>query len=190
MLRVMPQKAKEWWEPKDWGEEQALRVAQEIRRLRGRRSAQWLSDETEELGYRVSRSVIADLENGRRRYVTTAELTVFAYALGTAPAALLYPPPYDDEKIDMLPDNPATKLFAVQAFCGYPPYVNRFADLENMRPLYRAREIAQLEDQQRWLLIQLEELGELNPEVAKQIRAELHRVIERLAHLKAEQDGG
>jgi hypothetical protein len=132
--------------------------------------------------------VIADLENGRRRYVTTAELIILAYALGTAPAALLFPPPYD-ERIEMAPDETATKLYAVQAFCGYPPYVNMFADLENMRPLHRAREIAQLEDRLRFLIIELEEFGELKPEFARHVRAELDRLTDRLAELKAGDDG-
>lgn len=186
MLRVMPQD----WEPRDWAEEQAHRVAQEVRRLRGSRSAQWLSDQTERIGYRVSRSVIADLENGRRRYVTTAELTVLAYALGTSPVGLLFPPPYDDEQVERLPGWPGTKLAAAEAFCGISPYVNQMVNMETMRPLRRAREIASLEDQRRWLVIQLDELGELNPEFARQLRGELERVAKRLTEVKAEQDGG
>ena len=79
LLRMTPQTSepKDWWAPRGWAEEQALRVAQEVRRLRGSRSAQWLAGETKQCGHEVTRSVIADLENGRRRYVTTAELTVF-----------------------------------------------------------------------------------------------------------------
>lgn len=68
-----------------------------------RRSAQWLADKTGELGYQVSRTTISDLENGRRRYVTTAELVVLALALDTAPIALMYPGPYFDRKIRLAP---------------------------------------------------------------------------------------
>lgn len=189
MLRVMPQD----WEPMSWAEQQAQRVALEVRRLRGSRSAQWLSDQTEQYGYRVSRSVIADLENGRRKYVTTAEMIVLAYALQTSPVGLLFPPPYDDEQVDLMPDWPMTKLAAAEAFCGISPYVNRLVDMDTMRPLRRAREIASLEDRQEWLLIQLEEFGK-NDDFAgspyqKSLEDEMERVLRRLAEVKAERDG-
>jgi hypothetical protein len=61
--------------------------------------------------------VIADLENGRRRYVTTAELTILARALNTAPVALLYPDPCATE-VEMLPDYKTTGPFALQWFSG------------------------------------------------------------------------
>lgn len=184
MLRVMPQN----WEPANWAEEQTSRVAREITRLRGKRSAQWLSDQTNTLGYRVSRAVIADIENGRRRYVTLSELTVLAYALGTAPVALLFPPPYG-EQIDLLPDHKTPKFSALQAFCGIAPQVNRLTAHENMQPLRDARLIAELEDQKRWLVIQLEEFGDSQPEFAKQVRADLDRITRLLAE-KRGQDGG
>ncbi|OBA81545.1 hypothetical protein A9W99_02725 [Mycobacterium sp. 1164966.3] len=123
MLRVMPQsdasEQHDWKEPpKNWAEEQAHRTAMEIRRLRGKRSAQWLATRTAELGSEVTRSVISDLEIGRRRYVTTAELVVLALALGTAPLALLYPAPYRD-KIRAFPGQPeVTKIWAAQWFSG------------------------------------------------------------------------
>lgn len=94
-----------------------MRVAQAVRELRGKRSAQWLADRTAELGCPVSRSVISDLENGRRRYVTTAEVTILARALNTAPIALMYPAPYDDT-IEMVPGVNETKTVAVQCFAG------------------------------------------------------------------------
>jgi hypothetical protein len=107
------------WEPKDWAEEQAKRIAAEVIRLRGSRSAQWLSDRTHELGYRVSRSVIADLENGRRRYVTTAEVIILALALETAPIALMYPGPYFDKMTRLSPHSPESpEIIAVEWFSG------------------------------------------------------------------------
>lgn len=183
------------WEPRDWAEEQVRRVAQEVRRLRGSRSTQWLSDKTAEhlYGYRVSRSVITDLENGRRKYVTTAELTVLAYALGTSPVGLLFPPPYDDEQIDLLPGWSTTKLVALEAFCGKSPEVNRLVDMETMRPLRRAREVAILEDQKRWILIQLDETSKaegLPESYRRSLHAELERLAKQIADVRAEQDGG
>lgn len=110
------------WEtvpPRDWGEQQAHRVAQEIRRLRGKRTAQWVADRTKELKYPLTRAVVSDLEVGRRRYVTVPELMVLALALNTAPIALLYPEPYT-EMIQVLPGTEVefTKIYAVQWFSG------------------------------------------------------------------------
>ena len=106
--------------PRDWGEEQAHRVGKEVRRLRAKRTGQWLADRTKELGYTLTRAVISDLEVGRRRYVTTAELIILARALDTAPLALLYPAPYRD-KIQILPkpeSRELEKILAVQWFSG------------------------------------------------------------------------
>ena len=198
-LCMSPQKSgpKDWWVPRDWAEEQALRVAKEVRRLRGSRSAQWVSDRTKELGHEVTRSVIADLENGRRRYVTTAELIALALALDTAPIALLYPPAYD-EQIEILPDMKTTKLVAAEAFCGRYPYLNAYRQIdvhkgkENLAPLHRAREIARIKDRQRTLVIELEgEFGKLNPAFARAARAELDRISEQLVDMEAGTgDGG
>jgi hypothetical protein len=115
------------WEPKDWGEEQAHRVATEVRRLRGAQSTQGLSDRTDELGYRVSRSVIADLENGRRRYVTTAELCALAWALKVPPIRLLYPD-LPDGRVEVIPDKQVSSIEAAMWFSGEFPYVNKAAD--------------------------------------------------------------
>ena len=108
---------KAWWAPRDWGEEQALRVIQEVHRLRKPRSAQWLADQTKELGYEVTRSVIADLENGRRRYVTIAELLILAKALGVEPLSLLFPGDPEDV-VEMLPDQWVPTLQAKAEFGG------------------------------------------------------------------------
>lgn len=158
----MPQLKPNWTEapPRDWSEEQAYRIAQEVRRLRRRRSAQWLADKTGELGYHVTRTVISDLENGRRRYVTTAELIVLARALNTAPIALMYPFPYYQEgKIQILPipegkqGRDLDKIVAVQWFTGeFGLYLNELGmplvDQQNyysqLRGLERARKVFDL----------------------------------------------
>lgn len=110
------------WEklpPRNWDEQQAYRVAQEVRRLRGKRTAQWLADRTKELGHPLTRAVVSDLEVGRRRYVTVSELIVLALALNTFPIALLYPEPYLEE-IQALPSTETkfTKIWAAQWFSG------------------------------------------------------------------------
>lgn len=124
-------------------------MSREVNRLRGKRSAQWLSDRTDELGYRVSRAVIADIENGRRKYVTTAEVVVLAAALNTAPIALLYPEPYDDVT-EYLPGVDTSEWLALQWFSGlfvsWEVYANRDEYRRNMWALVTARKVDELED--------------------------------------------
>lgn len=103
--------------PTNWAERQAHRIAGEITRLRGNKSAQWLADRTKALDHEVSRSVISDLENGRRRYVTTAELTVLAAALNVSPVVLVYPGPYQN-KVEILPGRESAEFNAAQWFSG------------------------------------------------------------------------
>jgi hypothetical protein len=165
----MPQQgaeAHDWKEhPKDWAEEQAHRVALEIRRLRGKRSAKWLADRTAELGSAVTRAVISDLEVGRRRYVTVSELVVLALALDTAPIALLYPAPYL-EKIRALPtpegNDPSeiTTILAAQWFSGLAsgvdadgsgqlmtmPLLNAMNMSSNLTALRRARSAQRIDE--------------------------------------------
>ncbi|WP_227469828.1 helix-turn-helix domain-containing protein [Mycobacteroides abscessus] len=101
--------------PDSWAEREAHRLAREVYRLRGKRSAQWLAARTKELGHEVSRSVISDLENGRRRYVTTAELVILAAALDTSPVTLMYPGPYSDS-VEFLPEREVPEFDAAQWF--------------------------------------------------------------------------
>ena len=108
MLRVMPQ---------NWSEEQTKRIAQEIRQLRGSRSAQWLADRTAELGCAITRSVIADLENGRRKYVAVHELIVLAEALSVSPLELLYGND-NGALIEYVPGDQVQRTVAVQQFSG------------------------------------------------------------------------
>ncbi len=110
-----------------WELEQAQRVGAEVKRLRGKRSAAWLSEMTEVIGLKMTRQTITDLENGRRRYVTTSELTVLAAALNTSPINLLYPGPYDRE-IEFLPGVQYAEFNAAQWFCGVS--WRQFADAE------------------------------------------------------------
>jgi transcriptional regulator with XRE-family HTH domain len=77
----------------DWAAGLVTLIAGEIRRYRGLRgmSAQDLADRCGELGFKVHRSVLANLENGRRESVSVMELLVIAAALQVAPLLLLYP---------------------------------------------------------------------------------------------------
>jgi hypothetical protein len=185
---------KDWWTPRDWAEEQVLRVAQEVRRLREPRSAQWLADQTKELGHEITRSVIADLENGRRRHITIAELIVLAAALQSAPVALLFPAPLDEE-VRVLPKLKMTRFLAAEEFCGNSDF--GLASLENMRALQRGRDIEAARGSQRMFLGLLQELrlrpkglGYDDPDKAAEIiRAELDATTRRIEKLEAERDG-
>jgi transcriptional regulator with XRE-family HTH domain len=135
---------------KDWAADQAERIGRELKRLRGRRSGQWLSDRTAELGYRVPRTTISELENGKRKYVSTAELIILARALDTAPVALVCPPPYQGE-IEVLPGVSSTSWSAAEWFSGMNNGGTRsgFADDvaaydHNLAPLGAAARISEL----------------------------------------------
>ena len=135
---------------KDWAADQAERVGRELKRLRGRRSGQWLSDRTAELGHRVPRTTISELENGKRKYVSTIELAILARALDTAPVALLYPPPYRGE-VEVLPGQSSTSWSAAEWFSGMSNSGTQIGfadDIEaydrNLAPLRAAARISEL----------------------------------------------
>jgi hypothetical protein len=143
---------------KDWAVDQAERVGIEIKRLRGSRSGQWLSDRTAELGYRVPRTTISELENGKRKYVSTAELAILARALESAPVALLYPPPYQGET-EVLPGQSSTSWSSAEWFSGMSDGVKRVAfadDVEaydrNLAPLRAAARISELTTRKQRLM--------------------------------------
>ncbi|MFE7930768.1 helix-turn-helix domain-containing protein [Streptomyces sp. NPDC057456] len=81
-------------------------------------SAQRLADRCAQLGMpTLQRTVIANLESGRRDTVTLAEVLVLAEALGVAPAALVFPVGYA-ETVEHLPGQEAEPLAALDWFNG------------------------------------------------------------------------
>ncbi len=86
-----------------WSGEMTARIATGIRELRGDMSAQRVSDRTAELGSRVTRAVIADLETGRRTFLPVHELVMIAAALGVSPATLMTWGSYPDGDVEVLP---------------------------------------------------------------------------------------
>lgn len=142
----------------DWAAEQAERVGRELKRLRGRRSGQWLSDRTADLGYRVPRTTISELETGKRKYVSTAELAILARALDSAPVSLLYPPPYQD-KLEVLPGQSSTSWSAAEWFSGMSDGAARLAWADdadiydrNLAPLRAAARISELTTRKQRLM--------------------------------------
>ncbi|YCN53432.1 helix-turn-helix domain-containing protein [Rhodococcus erythropolis] len=101
----------------EWQAETVRRVAETVNKLRGNRSAQWLSDQTAELGFRVARSTISDLETGRRTRLDIAELLVIAAALNVPPVMLLYPKIPDGE-VQVTPGISMKSIDAARWFGG------------------------------------------------------------------------
>jgi transcriptional regulator with XRE-family HTH domain len=91
-----------------WQERLTRVIAGEVRRYRRERgmSAQKLADECGRLGLPIARSVIANLEHGRRDAVSVAELLVLAAAL-RIPPLLLVIPVARQEALEILPGTEA-----------------------------------------------------------------------------------
>ncbi|KAA9246329.1 hypothetical protein QP167_08275 [Corynebacterium amycolatum] len=86
----------------DWQKEMTAKIGSEVQRLRGDRSLLWLETRTAELGHKVARSGLSQLENGNRKSISVAEWLVLAAALNTAPILLLFPA-YPDGIVEYLP---------------------------------------------------------------------------------------
>jgi len=106
----------------------------------------------------VPRTTISELENDKRKYVSTAELAILLWALDTAPAAPLYPPPYRDE-VEVLPGQSSTSWSAAEWFSGISDGAQRVAladDVEayarNLAPLRAAARISELTTQKQRLM--------------------------------------
>jgi hypothetical protein len=205
MLRVMPQR--NWSEEpaNDWVERHAHLIAMAVRDNRTKRStqlsAQQLADKTAELGVPVSRTVIADLENGRRRYVTTTELLAFAEALSVSPVDLLFPGG-EDQQIEILPDVFMTKSEASLAFSGFDDETMRavseqiaeqVAVLEQavmdgkMQTEATAQKLEEFSERTKGAKLQLEEMKQLNAlkrEQINQMKEEAALLQEQTATLR------
>jgi transcriptional regulator with XRE-family HTH domain len=102
---------------KTWADGIQERVARAVKAARGTRSAQEVADETERLGYPLSRSQIANLESGRKRGLDVAELLILAAALDVPPSALLFPDLPDGE-VEILPGQFVSSVAALLRFTG------------------------------------------------------------------------
>lgn len=105
-----------------WAADLASRIAGQIKALRGDRSGQWLSDRTAELGHRVSRSTISELENGKRQTIAVDALIVLAAALDVSTADLLYP---EFGEVEVLPGHLVSREQAVEALAGTAERIDR-----------------------------------------------------------------
>jgi len=91
----------------EWSARLVRVIADQIRwhrkRKRPKMSAQALADRCAELGWPIKRSVLANLEAGRRETITVPELFVIAAALEVPPVDLLVPLGRVDQ-VEALPD--------------------------------------------------------------------------------------
>ncbi|MGY5034335.1 helix-turn-helix domain-containing protein [Streptomyces sp. 900116325] len=108
-------------EQPDWSARVSRTIAQEVRRHRQAQgmSAQQLADACDRLGANLPRTVISNIENGRRGNVTVAEVSVLAEALQVAPTALVFPVGYADE-VEHLPGRTVSPLEATDWWNGEP----------------------------------------------------------------------
>lgn len=105
-----------------WPEQVISVVAERIKHYRQERelSAQQLANTCKEIGYTIPRSVIANLESGRRETVNLPELLVLAQALGVPPILLIFPLGRAD-RVEVLPGHDEDTWRAVQWFTGEVP---------------------------------------------------------------------
>lgn len=112
---------------KPWARATTQRVADQMKRLRGERTVQWLADRTEELGYPISRSRISDLERGDRgSHLGAAELLVLARALNASPAVLLFPG-IPGQPVELFPDVQVESRLAAEWLNGETALLKKFA---------------------------------------------------------------
>lgn len=121
-----------------WSKRLTTVIAGQITRFRTERkmSAQQLADATGTLQHPIARSVIANLESGRRDAVSVAELLVLARALDVAPLLLVFPVGHDPV-VEPLPNVVVNTWRAAKWFTGEAPL-----------PLGAPG--AEWEDRQRW----------------------------------------
>ncbi|GAA3853904.1 hypothetical protein GCM10023084_05180 [Streptomyces lacrimifluminis] len=171
----------------DWSTRLALSVAREVRRHRQSQglSAQQLADRCTEVGMPIQRSVLANLESGRRTTVTIAEVLVLAAALNVPPAALVFPVGRTDV-VEALPGKEIDPLNAVEWFSGVRSIDSKVPFSRNALFLYR-RHRALVKDL-RARLAQREELRAHYARADDAIAAErLQAATEHLIQAQAEE---
>jgi len=115
------------------------RIADAIKDARqGRLTGQQLANDTERLGYPITRSQVANYESGRKQSLDVAELLVLAAALGVPPIALLFPR-LPDGDVEVLPGQVMSSAEAMRWFTGEIDSTERQSDLGRLITLTRKR---------------------------------------------------
>lgn len=106
----------------NWSARLVRSIAGEVKRHREAQdmSAQRLADRCAELGQPIPRSVLANLESGRREALSVPELLVLAEALGVPPVALLVPLGHSDQ-VEALPGRSVSTSDALAWLAGDKP---------------------------------------------------------------------
>lgn len=99
-------------------------------------SAQQLSDACAALGVEIPRTVLSNLENGRRGNVTVAELLALGAALAVPPAALVYPVGYETE-VEILPGVTVDAKEAVDWVSGHASPLGQAGEEDSAVHRYR-----------------------------------------------------
>lgn len=126
----------------DWQKGMTATVGVNVKRLRGDRSHLWLQNETEKLGFRVSRSGISELETGKRSSISVAEWLILARALEIAPVVLLMPD-YPDGETQYLPGHHAMGYEVADWITGQRT-TNTNPTKQNSAPLQTPTQLAAL----------------------------------------------
>lgn len=152
---------------REWVADHAKRIGETVIKLRGERSGLWLSNETAKAGHRISRTSIHDLESGTRKFVSTAELAVLAWALKVPPLRLLYPD-LPDGPVEMIPGMDKPSIEAVMWWSGEVVYMPVGPD----------------DPTQRWSDEELRETGEFwDGSALMRLSRERARLMSRIADL-------
>lgn len=122
-----------------WTEGLHRRIAKAIKGARqGRLTGQQLADHTEQLGYPITRSQIANYESGRKQSLDVAELLVLAAGLGVPPVALLFPN-LPDGDVEVLPGQVMSSADVMRWFTGENDSSEPQSDLGGLITLTRKR---------------------------------------------------
>lgn len=140
-------------EQPDWMARVGTSIAREIRRhrLSAGMSAQQLSDACAALGANIPRTVISNIENGRRTNVSVAEVLVIARALGQPPGALVFPAGYVSE-VEYLPEKKTDPLEAVDWWSGERPSPDAGVVLEERKGFTRTTYPDGIDQHHQWAI--------------------------------------
>jgi transcriptional regulator with XRE-family HTH domain len=118
-------------QPAGWPKRLTRVIATQVQNARSQRkmSAQQLADATAALGYEIPRSVIANLESGRRDTVSIAELLVLAKALRVPPLLLVFPLG-QEQLTEVLPGTTMGTWAAARWFTGEGSFLVQMPDGE------------------------------------------------------------
>jgi hypothetical protein len=111
--------------PLSWEEVVVKRIGAAAKKVRGTKSAAWLSQRTKDLGYQIPATVIAKLDSGHRGSVLSVpELLIIAAALDVPPLGLVFPD-LPDGQVEIIPRYPGSSFNAYLWAAGMAPsFVN------------------------------------------------------------------